>query len=270
MENLLVNSGFNIFNLTIPFYGIMVAISFIVAVLICLYFCKIKNINNSVVLDLVIIVALCSMVGARLYYVIFSGRQWSFLEIIQVWNGGYAVYGGIIGGAIGIIVYCLFKHISIVEIFDMVAPVLLLGQSIGRIGCYFAGCCYGELVANESMQWFPFAIQMSDGWHYATFFYESFFCLIGFIVLFFVYKKTNIKGLCSGCYFIYYGIVRFIIEQFRGDSLYIGNSGIRVSWLLSIFVIILGIIWLSIYITKYIKDKNNKKVNDIEKTGKNL
>lgn len=269
MDKLLVNSSFKIFDLEIPFYGIMVALGFINAVIICLYFCKIRKRDNSIVLDLVIIVALCSIVGARLYYVIFSGRHWSFVEILKVWNGGFAVYGGIIGGAIGVISYCLIKHISIVETFDMIAPALLIGQSIGRIGCYFAGCCYGELVANESMQWFPFAVKMFDGWHYSTFFYESFFCLIGFITLFFVYKKTNIKGLCSGLYFVYYGIVRCIIEKFRGDSLYIGNSGIKVSWLLSIFVILLGIIWLSVFITKYIKSKKNRNM-EVEKTSKDL
>ena len=270
MENLLVKSGFTIFGFTVPFYGIFVALAFIMAVIVCLYFCKIRDRDGGVVLDLVIIIALCALVGARLYYVIFSGKPWSFLEILQVWNGGFAVYGGIIGGAIGIIIYCLIKHISIVEIFDMVAPSLLLGQSIGRIGCYFAGCCYGEVVTNEAMQWFPFAVQINNVWHYSTFFYESFFCLLGFIALFFVYKKVKIKGLCSGCYFIYYGIVRCIIELFRGDSLYIGNSGIRVSWLLSIFVIVLGIIWLAIYITKYVKSKNSQKETKIEKTSKDL
>lgn len=269
MDKLLVSSGFHLFGLYVPFYGIMVTLAFLAGVLVCLYFCKIRGYEKSIVLDLVIICVLCAVVGARLYYVIFSGKQWSFVEILQVWNGGFAVYGGIIGGALGIIVYCKIKHISIVQTFDMVAPALIIGQSIGRIGCFFAGCCYGELVANPSMQWFPFAIQMADGWHYSTFFYESFLCLLGFIALFILYKKTNIRGLYSGCYFVYYGIVRCILEQFRGDSLYVGNSGIRVSWLLSILVIVLGIVWLSIFVTKDVKSKKQNKELSQNETSKN-
>ena len=269
MEKLLVSSGFNLFGLYISFYGIFVTLAFIAGVLVCLYFCKIRGYNKSIVLDLVIICAICAIVGARLYYVIFSGKQWSFLEILQVWNGGFAVYGGIIGGALGIIVYCKIKHISIVQTFDMVAPALIIGQSIGRIGCFFAGCCYGELVSGPSMQWFPFAIEMADGWHYSTFFYESFLCLLGFIAVFILYKKTNITGLYSGFYFVYYGIVRCILEIFRGDSLFIGNSGIKVSWLLSILVIVLGVVWLAIFITKDVKSKKLKKENKVEETNKN-
>ena len=259
MGKLLVSSSINIFGLEIQLYGIIVALAFVAAFLVCLYFCKIKGYDKTLLFNILLVVLPSSIVGARLYYVIFSGRAWSFLEILQVWNGGLAVYGGIIGGVLGIIIYSLIKKESIIKIFDMIAPVLLLGQGIGRIGCYFAGCCYGELVTNEALQWFPFAVLKGDGWHYSTFFYESFWCIIGFVVLFFVFKKTNIKGLSSGLYFLWYGLGRVIIEGFRGDSLYIGSTGIRVSQLLSALVIVLGVVWLVIFLTKDRKLKGEKK-----------
>ena len=266
MEKLLVNSSFKLFGLQVPFYGFFMAIAFLSAILICLYFCKIKGYDADLIFNLVLVVLPSSIVGARLYYVIFSQRAWSFVEILQIWNGGLAVYGGIIGGVLGIIIYCLIKKESIVKVFDLVAPALLLGQAIGRIGCYFAGCCYGELVSNTSLQWFPFSVLRDDGWHYATFFYESFWCLIGFVVLLILFKKINIKGFFSGCYFVWYGIGRLIIEGFRGDSLYLGN--IRVSQLLSGLVVLLGIVWLIIFIIKY--KKENIKEPNIEKTEKDL
>lgn len=273
--NLVINS-FNIFGLEVQFYGILLTLAFVCAVFVCLHFCKVKGYDKNIIFDLVIICAVCALVGARIYYVAFSGESWSFIRILQVWNGGLAIYGGIIGGAIGIIVYCKIKHLSVVQIFDMVAPALILGQCIGRIGCYFAGCCYGEIVTNPAMQWFPFAVEMADGWHYSTFFYESFLCLLGFIALFILYKKTNIKGLSTGCYFVYYGIVRCILEIFRGDSLYIPGTGIKVSWLLSILVIVLGIVWLTIFINKHKKtnstpkNKSENKIDAVEIELKNF
>lgn len=266
MDRLLVSSSFKLFGLQVPFYGLFMAIAFLCAILVCLYFCKLKGYGADLIFDLVLVVLPSSIIGARLYYVIFSQRSWSFVEILQIWNGGLAVYGGIIGGVLGIIIYCLIKKESIIKVFDIVAPALLLGQAIGRIGCYFAGCCYGEIVANTSMQWFPFAVLRDDGWHYATFFYESFWCLIGFVVLFILLKKINFKGLFSGLYFVWYGIGRLVIEGFRGDSLYLGS--LRVSQLLSGLVVLLGVVWLIIFILKY-KNNNIRKSNN-EKTEKNL
>lgn len=258
MNKLLVQDSFRLFGLQIHFYGIFVALAFIAAIIVCLWFCKAKKYNSDIVLNLVLLIMPMALVGARLYYVIFSNRNWSFAEIVSFWDGGFAVFGGIIGGVLAIIIYCLIKKESIVKVFDMAAPALLLGQSIGRIGCFFAGCCYGQLVVNPAMQWFPFAVEMFDGWHYATFFYESLWCLIGFIPSVIVFLKTNIKGLCSGVYLVWYGIGRCVIESFRGDSLFIGQTGIRVSQLLSVLIIIGGIVWLTLFITKDIK---SKKVN---------
>ena len=262
MEKLLVNSSFNIFGLEIQIYGLLMAIAFIVGMIVALYFCKIRGYKKDLILNLILVVLPSSIIGARLYFIIFSGRSWAFLEMLQVWNGGLAIYGGIIGAVIGIIIYCLITKESIIKVFDMLAPALLVGQSIGRIGCYFAGCCYGEVVTNPSLQWFPFAIYKEVGgefaWRYSTFFYESLWCLIGFIVLFFLFRKIKVKGLYAGLYFIWYGLGRFLIEGIRGDSLKLGTDA-RVSQLLSAVLIILGVIWLIIFLTKDRKSKTVKK-----------
>lgn len=264
MEGLLVSSSFNIFGLEIPFYGLLMSIAFMVAFFVCLYFCKIRGYDKNLIFDVLLVVLPSSIIGARIYYIIFSNESWTFVKMLQVWNGGLAVYGGIIGGVIGIIIYCLIKKESIIKVFDLVAPALLIGQSIGRIGCYFAGCCYGKLVANESMKWFPLAVEMVDGWHYSTFFYESFWCLIGFVILFFLFRKIKIKGLYTSLYLIWYGFGRFIIEGIRsgegGDSLSLFNSGLKVSQFLSVLVMIAGISLLIVFLTKERKSlKNNKE-----------
>ena len=180
------------------------------------------------------------IIGARLYYIIFSNRTWSFLEAISVWDGGLAVYGGIIGGLIGVLIYSLIKKINLLKLTDVIAPALILGQAIGRIGCYFSGCCFGLEVTNPNLMWFPFSTKIDGVWHLSTYFYESFWNILGFIFLFIVYNKVKQTGLTTGIYLTFYGFGRFIIEGLRGDSLYIG--GLRVSQILSLILIVIGII----------------------------
>lgn len=238
MTNSLVVSGFNIFGLEIRFYGILMALGFVLAFLICRKLLKTRGFKPDIVFDLLLIIFPMSIIGARLYYVIFSGRAWSFVEILRVWDGGLAIYGGITGGFLGALIYALIKKINILELTDAIAVGLILAQGIGRIGCYTAGCCYGVEVTNASLQWFPFSVLIDGTWHYATFFYEAIWNILGFILLWFVYNKFKQRALTTGAYLCYYGFGRFFIEGLRGDSLYIG--ALRVSQLLSIILFVVG------------------------------
>ncbi|MBO7508538.1 MAG: prolipoprotein diacylglyceryl transferase [Clostridia bacterium] len=255
-------SGFKIFGLEIKFYGILMASAFVIGLFLAMKYCKQKGYSENIPYELLIIVFPTAIVGARLNYVLFtlSERTWSFVDILSIWHGGLMIYGGVIFSVIAIAIYCHFKKISFVAILDMLAPILILGQAIGRWGNFFNQEAYGSLITNSSFQWFPFGVYIEnshfttaasqqvadfygttaiDGvWFNATFFYESIWCLGGFFLLHFLFKKTKQKGLCTATYLAYYGFERFFVEQLRTDSLYIGS--VRVSVLISGLIFLLG------------------------------
>lgn len=233
--------GFNLFGLEISFYGILMAVGFLSAFLIVWTLLKKRGeLKPDITIDLLLIIFPTAIIGARIYYIIFSGRSWSFVEMLSVWDGGLAIYGGIIGGFLGVLIYSLIKKINLLKLTDVIAPALILGQAIGRIGCYLSGCCYGIEVTNPNLMWFPLSTNINGVWHLSTYFYESFWNMLGFIFLIIVYNKTKQTGLSTGIYLAFYGLGRFIIEGFRGDSLYIGT--LKVSQILSFILFAVGIL----------------------------
>ena len=153
--------------------------------------------------------------------------------------------------------YCVVRKKNFLDLADVAVPCLALGQCIGRIGCYFGGCCYGIEVTNPAMQWFPLSVQIDGVWHYSTFFYESFCDLLICVFLFLLLRKTKTSGVVFASYMISYGIIRALIEGIRGESLYIGATGIRVSQLLSLILVVAGIVLLIVLLVKN-KQQNNK------------
>ena len=249
---------FLFFGLEISYYGFIIACAMALAVFVACLNAKYRGLKTD---DLV--VAACyvlplAIIGARLYYVIFSDYDYSFGEIFRIWDGGMAIYGGVIGGAIGVLLYCLIHKKNFLDVGDIAAPSLILGQAIGRIGCYFAGCCYGIEVTDDSLMWFPISTKIDGVWHYSTFFYESLWNLIGFAILMLLLRKSSLKqrGAIMSLYLIIYGCGRAWIESIRGDSLYLGS--IKVSQLLSILLIIVG---LTVLVTIYILHKKGKIKN---------
>lgn len=238
-------------------YGLLMAVGFVVAFLIAtVLFRKSGEFKKDIALDLLLIIFPLSIIGARIYYCIFSETSFTFLEFLQIWNGGLAIYGGIIGGFLGVLIYSLVKKINLLKLTDVIAVGLIIAQAIGRIGCYFGGCCYGIEVTNPNLMWFPFSTLIDSVWHYSTFFYESIWNFLGFILLFIVYNKTKQNGLCTGIYLAFYGLGRFMIEALRGDSLYIG--GLKVSQLLSAILFIVGITIIILSFV-YKKRQNNEQ-----------
>ena len=162
------------------------------------------------------------------------------------------------------VIFCAIKkNIKILGVIcDICVPCLLLGQAIGRWGNFFNQEAYGNLITNENLQWFPFAVWIEDkqAWYQATFFYESLWNFIGVIILIKVYYSSKITGTTTASYLIWYGIGRAFIEGLRSDSLYIGSTGIRVSQLLSIILIIAGLVVL--VINQY---KKKLRLNDGQK-----
>lgn len=255
------DSYFLFFGLHITYYGFIIAIGMAVAVFVA---CKNSKYRGLKADDLIIgacYVLPLAIIGARLYYVIFADHNFSFGEIFRIWDGGMAIYGGIIGGAIGVILFCAIHKKNFLDVADLAVPSLLLGQAIGRIGCYFAGCCYGVEVTDPNLMWFPLSTQIDGVWHYSTFFYESLWDLLGFVVLMLVLRKSNLKnrGIVMCLYLIIYGAGRAWIEGMRGDSLYIGS--LKVSQVLSIILVIAGVITLTVlcYLTEIGKLKTLKQ-----------
>lgn len=259
MEFLNVIDGFNIFGIEIKFYGIIIAIGMLIGIIVASHNTKYRNLKSDDIYILALIVLPLSILGARAYYCIFDERISSFAEFFDIRSGGMAILGGVIGGAVGIILYCLIFKKKFLDVADVAVVSLVLGQGIGRIGCFFAGCCYGIEVTNPNLMWYPLSTQIGSEWHLATFFYESFFDLIIFAVLqYLIAKKIKTRGYIMSFYFISYGFVRCILEQFRDASECLMIGPVRVSQLLSFLIILAGIIF--IFITKLIpKWKQSKE-----------
>ncbi len=262
MYNLAIN-GFTIFGLEIRFYGILIAMAMLIAIFLVQHLAKKRRINPDDIIVLALIVIPFAILGARTYYCIFSDTTYTFKTFWNIRSGGLAIYGGIIGGIIAILIFCAFKRDFklIVKLFDVIAPALILGQAIGRWGNFFNQEAYGYLVTNPKWQWFPFAVKIETytgyEWHLATFFYESMWNLIGFAILMLLFKKSKQTGTIAGIYLVYYGLGRVWIEGLRTDSLYWGP--LRVSQWLSAMLIVIGI---SILVYNYVKAR---KVEAYEK-----
>lgn len=258
---------FTFFGLDITYYGLLIAIGMGLGVFVA---CKNAKFRGLKVDDLILVacyVLPLSIIGARIYFVLFSLDQFtSFWQIFEIWKGGMAIYGGVIGGAIGIMLYSLIHKKNFLDVADIAVPALILGQVIGRWGNFINQEAFGFYIQNPNMRWFPFGVYIEKcnqtgclcdgaGWHLATFFYESLWNLVAFGILMFLLRKKKLRyrGSLMSIYLIIYGIGRAWIEGLRMDSLYIGS--IRTSQLLSILLIIFGIGFI---LTSYLLHKKGK------------
>lgn len=203
---------------------------------------------------------LFGIIGARLYYVIFefNNYRYDLLSIFKVWEGGLAIYGAIIAGLLVVVYYSKKKGKSIIKTTDIIVPSLIIGQAIGRWGNFFNSEAHGPEVTYEFLKNLHIPNFIINGMHingtyyHPTFLYESLWCIIGFIIILIIREITKRKkGMVTYTYFIWYGIGRFFIESLRTDSLYLGS--IKISQLVSIILIIIGIIGIIINIKKEVK-----------------
>ena len=241
-ENFLGIEGFDIY-----WYGVLIAFGFLMAFIVTNFFCKKRGYKNDLTTDMLIICIIGAVVGARLYYVAFSWKSFydagdfgqTLANIVNIRQGGLAIYGGIIGSILGLLIYAKAKKIKLVSLLDVCAPSLALGQAIGRWGNFFNQEAHGGLVEDPKLQFFPYAVYLEDpkglesaGWYQATFFYESMWCLLIFIVLFSIFFKQKYNGQITLWYLALYGLERGIVEWLRTDQLQL--AGVPVSAVLSI------------------------------------
>ena len=224
----------------LQWYSVLIVTGILVAIWLAGREERRLGLPRDTVIDLALIVVPCGIIGARLYYVAMT---WDLfrnnpISILYIWEGGIAIYGGVIGGALGAWVYARRKKLPFLRLLDMIAPGLLLAQAIGRWGNYFNMEAYGPEIANPAFQFFPIGVLIPSGggyvWHMATFFYESLWNAAGFAALWAMRRRVREPGGVMCWYLLIYGSGRFIIERLREDSLYLG--GLRVSQYLSLLL----------------------------------
>jgi len=247
---------FEIGPITIYWYSVTMLLAVLTGIYLATKESK-KQGMYSFISDLVTYIIIFGIIGARLYYVIFNfdNYKYDLLSIFEIWEGGIAIYGAIIGGFIAIVYLARKREKSIIKTTDIIVPGLLLAQSIGRWGNFFNGEAHGTEVSLEFLNNLHLPNFIIEGMHiegtyyHPTFLYESIWCLIGFLILITIRKLTKRKdGIMTFSYFIWYGIGRLFIEGLRTDSLYLGDF--RISQLVSVLLIITGTIGIIISILK--------------------
>ena len=251
--------AFELFGVPVYWYGIFIVTGMIIALILCRIYDGKFGVKFEDILDMAIFVIPIAIISARLYYVLFSLDY--FLEnpseIFQIKDGGLAIYGGIIGGLLTIIVMCKIKKIKILDVTDYIAPVLPLAQSIGRWGNYANIEAYGYETE------LPIKMEIiEDGivkYVHPTFLYESVCTFLIFIVLSILSRKRKFSGQLTYIYIISYSFIRFFIEGLRTDSLMFFNC--RISQILSftLFIIFGSILMYNI-------NKYRKMSNKVEKS----
>ncbi len=222
--------AFSVFGKPIYWYGLIITIGVIVAVTHAYLRSKREGIKVDHLLDLTIFIVFFGVLGARLYYVAttWDGRYKSFMDVIAIWDGGLAIYGGIIAGALTILLTCKIKKINVFRVMDMIAPGVMLAQAIGRWGNFCNGEAFGHEVAESSPLYFLRMGVASDfagsemKYYHPTFLYESLWNIVGFIIITILYKKKKFNGQNALMYLCWYGFGRMFIEGLRTDSLYVG------------------------------------------------
>ncbi len=217
-------------------YGLLIACAIGLAVALCERECRRRGMKADTGIDMALYAVPCAIVGARLYYVAFQWRYFkdNLWSILSVWEGGLAIYGAVIGGLIGLAILSRVRKIKLYTLLDIVAPVVLLGQCIGRWGNFFNGEAYGYAVTKAYLQFFPVSVFADGQWHLATFFYESVWNALGFILLWRSRKHVKLDGDVFFGYLLWYGAGRLFIEGLRTDSLML--LGMRVSQLVSLLM----------------------------------
>lgn len=249
---------FSIGNFEIRWYSVLILVAIIIGIKLAEKEGRKFNIPDDFIFNLAFWTIIFALIGARAYYVIFnfSSYQNDLLSIFKVWEGGLAIHGGIIAGFITVYIYCKRYSVRILKMTDIIVVPLILGQAIGRWGNFFNGEAHGaatNLASLKEVGIIPDFIingMQIDGIYYQpTFYYESLWCLLGFIILLILRKFKYIKtGQVTGTYLMWYSVGRFFIETSRTDSLMFG--GFKVAQVVSVILFIIGLILIIVQARK--------------------
>lgn len=283
-----VTQDLNLGFVTVRWYGAIIAFGFLLAVLFGGRIAYTWKINLDKMIDVLLFGTIGAIIGARLYYVAFRWDYYSahLNEIVKIWEGGLAIYGGIIGGLLCAFIVCKVEKLNIPNLLDMVGMSLLIGQGIGRWGNYANQEAFGSFTGTnkwgmmsdtvvqyieghasyyglENVDNIPGYIADNDLYVHPTFFYESVWCILGFVLLYITLKKfRKFSGQLFLMYGVWYGCERTIVEGLRSDSLYIGSTNLRVSQLISLILVVVCAVLLVTLLIKY--TKNPKPIEGID------
>ena len=226
---------FSLGPLTVHLYGAIIAFGLILAAWYAMRRSEQFGMNEDLVLDGVLWVTPFAICCARIYYVLFSWEMYADdpISALYIWEGGIAIYGGVLGAVLGIMVFCKVKRISLPATLDLVSIGFLIGQSIGRWGNFFNREAFGAETESFLRMGLYNTHTQTVTYHHPTFLYESLWNAVGFVILHFLSKKRKYDGQVALGYAAWYGLGRAWIEGLRTDSLYIPGTQIRVSQLLA-------------------------------------
>ena len=256
--------AFNIFGFNAYYYSLCILLGVIVAYILITREGKKQGLPKEFISDLIFYTLIIGILGARVYYCVFNLDYYlaNPSEILKIYNGGLAIHGGVIAGLIFVYFYTKKKNVSFIKILDIVAPAVIIAQSFGRWGNFFNQEAHGGITTYQNLKNMHIPEFIINGMHiegkyyYPTFFFESIWCLIGFIILMIARRNKNLrKGFQIGFYFIWYGIGRFFIEALRTDSLMFFN--LKIAQIVSLIGIIIGIIII-------VTNRNKKYYNEME------
>ena len=256
--------AFNIFGFNVYYYSLCILLGVIVAYILITREGKKQGLPKEFISDLIFYTLIIGILGARVYYCVFNLDYYlaNPSEILKIYNGGLAIHGGVIAGLIFVYFYTKKKNVSFIKILDIVAPAVIIAQSFGRWGNFFNQEAHGGITTYQNLKNMHIPEFIINGMHiegkyyYPTFFFESIWCLIGFMILMIARRNKNLrKGFQIGFYFIWYGIGRFFIESFRTDSLMF--FGLKIAQIVSLIGIIIGIIII-------VTNRNKKYYNEME------
>ena len=240
---------YSIFGFTLHWYGAIIAIGFLLAVIYVNKRSKEFGLKQDDIIDMLICAVPSAIVGARLYFVIFYYSQYrnNFWEIFRIWDGGIAIYGAIIGGVIAVIVFCKVKKMPVGPFLDLGAFGLLIGQAIGRWGNFMNREAFGR----ETTIFCRMGLTDAYGKTYfvhPTFLYESLWNVLGLLLLHLFSKsgKRRYDGQLFAMYIAWYGFGRMFIEGLRTDSLYLFSTGLRVSQVLAGLCVVGALVYLAV------------------------
>ncbi|MBE6626284.1 MAG: prolipoprotein diacylglyceryl transferase [Ruminococcaceae bacterium] len=277
--------AFTLFGKDVYWYGVLITIGMILAVVCALWLAKHERIKSDDIYDLALWVIIFGVLGARAYYVIFDWdpavyletggnffqNAWgTFVNCLAMWDGGLAIYGGVIAGLLTGFIFAKIKKIEFLKLFDILAACVLIGQVIGRWGNFINIEVYGaETTAFTRM---GIHLMNSEGhilaemFVHPMFLYESVWNLVGLVIVLLTYKKKKFNGQIFCFYLVWYGFGRMILEGMRDPeyNLMIGNSGIMVSQLVGFISLVIGIALFVLFF------KRSKKVQSEAKEYNSL
>ncbi|MFL0752763.1 MAG: prolipoprotein diacylglyceryl transferase [Prochlorococcus sp.] len=248
-------------------YGLLIAIAVLIGLNLSSQLARQRSLEQGLISDLLPILILAALIGARIYYVAFEWRIYSndWWGILAIWNGGIAIHGALIAGTLAVVLFCRWRHQSFWDVLDVLVPSVALGQAIGRWGNFFNSEAFGVPTDLPWKLFIPYEVNgvlrrpegfMNEQYFHPTFLYESLWNLVVFsllIVLFYRGSKGLMKlpsGALSCIYLIAYSFGRFWIEGLRTDPLCLGalppacEGGVRIAQLMSMAMLAIGVIGL--------------------------